>query len=361
MDYILVGLLACYVIALFVMQIKAAIIYKRIGNSKKRIETMKYKVGDKVRIRSLDWYNKNRDRIDEVVCGKTIFIPDMVKYCGEIVTISDVRPIIDVYHIKEDGGMFSWTDEMFEGLVEEEMSLDKAGQITDLEYEGLAYTLPDGYIFKDENGNEILTNKIILEKVNTLKIQSDSMETETHRGYCTTEEDTTNKSKKVAWFTFGDNDFADKVELDLSNRELIQEDGKWFVVKKKPKYPKTYEECCEVLGLNITHSELLFYYPLKCGDYTTFRLPEMETLEKFIQLYLCRNAYWKIAGEEMGLVKPWKPTKDKMVYSIYRHSNKIETDVFSGESVTFEFPTKEMRDVFYENFKEDIEKCKEFL
>lgn len=59
------------------------------------------------------------------------------------------------------------------------------------------------------------------------------METETHRGYYTTEEETTNKSKKIAWFTFWDNDFADKVELDLSNRELIQEDGKWFVVKKK--------------------------------------------------------------------------------------------------------------------------------
>ena len=59
------------------------------------------------------------------------------------------------------------------------------------------------------------------------------METETHRGYYTTEEETTNKSKKIAWFTFWDNDFADKVELDLSNRELIQENGKWFVVKKK--------------------------------------------------------------------------------------------------------------------------------
>jgi hypothetical protein len=102
--------------------------------------------------------------------------------------------------------------------------------------------LPDGYIFKDENGNVINAQKIVLEKVNTLKIQSDNMETETHRGYYTTEEETTNKSKKVAWFTFWDNDFADKVELDLSNRELIQEDGKWFVVKKKKEYPKTLEK-----------------------------------------------------------------------------------------------------------------------
>jgi hypothetical protein len=46
----------------------------------------------------------------------------------------------------------------------DEMSLDKAGQIADFEYEGLAYTLPDGYIFKDENGNVINATKIVLEK-----------------------------------------------------------------------------------------------------------------------------------------------------------------------------------------------------
>ena len=74
------------------------------------------------------------------------------------------------------------------------------------------------------------------------------MGTETHRGYYTTEPETTSEGKKVAWFSFWDNDFADKVELDLSNRELIQEDGKWFVVKKKKEYPKTYEECYSVLG-----------------------------------------------------------------------------------------------------------------
>ena len=54
---------------------------------------------------------------------------------------------------------------MIEGLVEEEeTSLDKAGQITDFEYEGLAYTLPEGYQFVDENGNVINATKIVLEK-----------------------------------------------------------------------------------------------------------------------------------------------------------------------------------------------------
>ena len=43
------------------------------------MNNLKYKVGDKVRIKDIDWYNENKDEFDEVKCGKTIFIPDMVK------------------------------------------------------------------------------------------------------------------------------------------------------------------------------------------------------------------------------------------------------------------------------------------
>lgn len=85
------------------------------------------------------------------------------------------------------------------------------------------------------------------------------------------------------------------------------------------------------------------------------------TLCAFRKLLICRDAYWKLYGQENGLVKPWEPSKDKMVYSFYRHSNEIETAIFSGESVTFEFPTAEMRDDFKKNFDPDIEICKELL
>ena len=81
---------------------------------------MKYKVGDKVRIKSLDWYNKNRDKIDQIDCGNAYFVRNMATLCGEIVTISSILPTFEVYRIKEDDGTFNWTDEMIEGLVEEE-------------------------------------------------------------------------------------------------------------------------------------------------------------------------------------------------------------------------------------------------
>ena len=205
---------------------------------------------------------------------------------------------------------------------------------------------PDGYIFKDENGNVINAQKIVLEKVNTLKTQSDNMETETHRGYYTTEEETTNKSKKVAWFTFGDNDFADKVELDLSNRKLIQEDGKWFVVKKK-EYPKTYEECCGILKEQV---DVTYGY-------------KKDVLHSFQKLLVCRDAYWKIAGEEMGLAKSWNPISAKgyCTYAIIHHTGHIRKSRPCADSALLEFPAEEMRDAFYENFKELIETVKELL
>ena len=235
---------------------------------------------------------------------------------------------------------------------------------SDIELNG--FQLPDGYIFKDERGNEIHALKIVLEKANTLKTQSDNMEIETHRGHCTTEPETTSEGKKVAWFTFWGNDFADKVELDLSNRELIQEDGKWFVVKKKKGYPKTYEECCEVLSIP-SYYRLRYhtfehdYHELATSKKLCLLQDKLNTLGK---LLICCNAYWKIAGDEMGLDKPWEPDWRKERYIIYRNQD----DIIGGyreagcvEHHILAFPTAEMRDAFHENFGPDIENCKEFL
>ena len=386
---------------------------------------MKYNVGDKVRIKSLDWYNENKDEYGYIDCGSRAFFTKMSDWCSKIATIKEICKT-NCYHLEEYD--FDWTDEMIEGLVEEEIKhkfkvgdilfyrgetsgylkveeirvengeiryyensrnvylvendpevfadkvcsveteetrsknklLDDYEELTDRAFKGgyekcksdielNGFQLPEGYIFKDDNGNEILTNKIILEKANTLKTQSDNMETETHKGYCTTEPETTNKSKKVAWFSFWDNDFADKVELDLSNRELIQEDGKWFVVKKKKEYPKTYAECYQITGL------------LKTSDIYGYK---NGLLFEFQKLLIALDAYWKIAGDEMGLNGPWKPdwtANDNHFYTIHTFNGKIECSATAHRNAVLIFPTAEMRDAFYENFKELIEQCKELL
>ena len=144
--------------------------------------------------------------------------------------------------------------------------------------------------------------------------------------------------------------------------EIIRNDGYIFkdengnvinatkiVLEKKKGYPKTYEECCKVMNY--------CYNPV-----TTKTIHKEELIRKFQFLLMYRDAYWKIAGEEMGLGKPWEPGETKLVYPITRYGTQICThEKEFGMQRTFEFPTAEMRDAFYENFKSEIEICKELL
>jgi hypothetical protein len=77
---------------------------------------MEYKIGDKVRIKSFDWYNQNKDEDGVVRCGDRVFDDYMSVFCGSIVTIGEIYHI--GYDIKEDMQCRTWNEDMFEGLVE---------------------------------------------------------------------------------------------------------------------------------------------------------------------------------------------------------------------------------------------------
>ena len=72
---------------------------------------MKHKVGDKVRIKSREWYEKNKNISGEIFCGGTLFISAMHRYCGNVATIISVGGI---YRLDIDNTKFGWSDEMFE-------------------------------------------------------------------------------------------------------------------------------------------------------------------------------------------------------------------------------------------------------
>lgn len=76
---------------------------------------MKYKVGDKVRIRE--------DLVMGVDCGCAIVVDDMKDMGGSVVTIE--RVCGNGYYIEEDPDEYCWTDEMFEP-VEEELTAEEA-------------------------------------------------------------------------------------------------------------------------------------------------------------------------------------------------------------------------------------------
>jgi hypothetical protein len=122
---------------------------------------------------------------------------------------------------------------------------------------------------------------------------------------------------------------------------------KILLVKNSPSYPKTYEECCDIL--KTTHVEWFGYYG--------------EVLVPFQILIICRDAYWKIAGEHMGLDEPWKPdfSDDSPKYNIFNYENEITLSDNNWSNRILAFPTLEMRNAFHENFKDLIEQCKELL
>lgn len=140
-----------------------------------------------------------------------------------------------------------------------------------------------------------------------------------------------------------------KFTTDLINKDKVEKNGKAHLAKKPFKYPKTYVVCAKLLG---------------CFGATFIDGYQGELLDKFQELLICRDAYWKIAGEQMGLGKPWKPDwKDDIneKYIIYTSFNDVEFSCSLAENYILAFPTEEMRDAFYENFKELVEECKEFL
>ena len=266
---------------------------------------MKYKVGDKVRIKSLGWYHTNKDNQGKISIPfvpslghriqnqKIIFSEAMAIECGTVMTIEH---IIDGFYIMKEN-KHGWTDEMIEGLVEEEIDLiPKFGEYSDNEPLDIptittdfvkehGFPCPDGYIFKDENGNVINASKIVLEK-------------------------------------------------------------------KKPKYPNNFYHSVRTLGLHA--------HPANESKY------KEELIHKFHKLLICRDAYWKRAGEEMGLGKPWEPdwTNEEwpdMAYISYDGKSVDKENGFPCCNMILIFPTEEMRDAFYENFKELIEECKELL
>lgn len=131
---------------------------------------MKYKVGDKVRIKSRDWYYSNKNRLGEVWTKslggeyKICFDRDMIRYCGMEAVIFSVER--ENYALK--GIPYAWTDEMIEGLAEDEtkpLTYEETVEIIEaMQGVGDSWECPQGYQFVDEKGNVINAQKIVLEK-----------------------------------------------------------------------------------------------------------------------------------------------------------------------------------------------------
>lgn len=184
---------------------------------------------------------------------------------------------------------------------------------------------------------------------------------ETDKGCCTSKRNVNDicddilidqKIAKVVIINLKSDVCDDEVELNLGDYEIKVRDNKTYAVLKKPKYPKTF---IEVLN---------FWHPDRQIEDDYQRCYKKDLIENFQNLLYARDAYWKIAGEQMGLGKSWDPDwadnyQKKWLITFYQD----EINFTTGTNVQFilAFPTEEMRDAFYENFKDLIEKCKKLL
>ena len=143
----------------------------------------------------------------------------------------------------------------------------------------------------------------------------------------------------------------------------IDDNNKIVLTKIQPQYPKTYEECCVVLDCKADYFFTDFSYKGCDIEISDYEDKINDLLRNFRNLRYCRDAYWKIAGDEMGLNKPWEPdwSNDLLKYYISFYDNQIDKNVIKYSQKVLVFPTEEIRDAFYENFKDLIEQCKELL
>lgn len=156
------------------------------------------------------------------------------------------------------------------------------------------------------------------------------------------EEKQTMGEKKINQMSLANCDL-NEVEIVLGDKfELKIKDGKYYAVRKQ--YPKTYEECCDVLIPDCVEFNVIL------NGYNSV------LLEEFGKLLICRDAYWKLADNW----KPdWNNISDK--HCIYVVGKEMWLKECQTRQCTLAFPTAEMRNAFYENFKDLIKQCKELL
>ena len=154
----------------------------------------------------------------------------------------------------------------------------------------------------------------------------------------------------------------DGYEFRDENGNVIQA-RKIVLEKKKLEYPKNYNECCDLIG-----ARRIWSIPLnkKEADEHPQEASILRLLDNMRTLLICRDAYWYWYATETNMPFNWKP--DWAMYSKPKHciiysDNEIKWQgkYFVTEAKVLAFPTEEMRDAFYENFKDLIEECKELI
>lgn len=128
--------------------------------------------------------------------------------------------------------------------------------------------------------------------------------------------------------------------------------------------PKSWKEYCKINPYINKNKE---FFITENGNVTAisqsyfrsampFTMPSEKRAEQFLilnKLLQIRDYY------NQGWEPNWNDCTDK--YVIWSFENKLYSDVSTCANSIFAFESKEVRDTFFENFENDLEKIKEFL
>ena len=141
---------------------------------------------------------------------------------------------------------------------------------------------------------------------------------------------------------------------DIKDHRCLYRIPHWLEIEKaegdeiilKPKImepPKTINDCLYLLELDPKCLNGCFGYNNK----------QLDALQK---LLICRDAYWKFAED-------WKPDwkSSEFKYCLKAFGEDVVKGTEPSICCILAFPTEELRDAFWNNFKDLIVECKKLL
>lgn len=234
------------------------------------METIKFKVGDKVRVKSLKWYNENKNEVGRVLNedASRFLLKEMSRFCGRTLQIKSI--------IEDDGYImcennFFWQDWM----LEDEPVTEEKKEVEQL----------------NKNDMEIkeMTQEEVFAYLNNTKI------------LCTSTDKTTKVQKKlfklgIEWGVFGKAVDEDVFLLFISNNriEFTHDIEAWVISNKKQIEPS------EILAIQLKEEKPKFDpKTLKPFDRVLVRdiaeNPWLCTLFSHIEKedFICTSSFWK--------------------------------------------------------------------
>ena len=317
---------------------------------------MKYKVGDKVRIKSIEWYEKNKDKKGYIKLNYN-FSKKMSEYCGKIVTIMHVLP--NCYWLVETSD--NWTDEMIDETYDfKQLAIgevfDYKGHKLKVEKAQKTSGCKNCFFEKLRLSNVYACNEVFKGNIqpsccpyqrndkNSVIFKEINMEQRTIKvDICTARK----------WYN-GDDESLKELALQVFSKEELEKD----------ELPNSWKEFCEK-NREIGHE----YYiasdsQISCTsggfirDNVTDRIlvpnkAHAQGILALCQLTQLRDCY------RQG----WKPDRDdnENKYIIEYVSDDLSINFYMSSNKFLSFQSEKIRDKFLENFRDIIEQAKEYI